>query len=177
MGVGDIWGSFRSNSARSLTLRRRTNTNMPGDQPGMLAGCAAALVEAVAAGAGSRRVGVVDLEPRLFQGLEPVQDGPSQIRGRHTVDADGDVAEQVLLVAVELAVVEVQRIAEAGAAAWLDGNPQEEIGVVLSLEKLGDLRGSRVGQRNGCGPDGNVRRRPGRRFQCGPSSDLGWICP
>src|SRR5918997_1521130 len=92
-------------------------------------------VERVAAGAGAARVRVVDGEALLLDAVDEVDDRALQVRGRHPVDADLQPAEVAEQVAVELAVVEEQLVAQAGAATGLDGDAQVHVVAALLVEQ------------------------------------------
>src|SRR6516225_7453892 len=83
-----------------------------------------ASVERVAAGAGPRGVRVVDGEALLLDRVDEVDRGPAEIGGAHLVRDHLHGAELAHYVAVDLALVEVQLVAQAGAAARLHGDAQ-----------------------------------------------------
>ena len=128
---------------------------------GQTALTAAALeVCGVAAGATALGVRVVDREPRLLKTVDVVDLGPPEIWRAHLVGSDLDSVEARHLVIVEFAIVEVEGVAKAGASARLNGNAQGVFlalvvlwsGRDLSVQKLRDLRGGRLGDLNGfCG--------------------------
>ena len=95
----------------------------------------------VSAGAGTRRVRVVDREALLLDGVLEVDRGAVEVRDAHLVDDDLDPAEVGGRVAVEQALVEVELVDETRAAAGLHGDPQAEVVATLLLEQAADLVG------------------------------------
>src|SRR5690606_6229411 len=87
--------------------------------------------EAVAAGAGAARVGVVDGEALLLDGVGEVDRRALEVGGAHPVDDDLHAAEVGEQVAVEGALVEVELVDEAGAATGLDTDAQAEVVATL----------------------------------------------
>src|SRR5690348_8103929 len=79
-------------------------------------------VEAVAAGAGTGRVGVVDREALLLDRVDEVDDSAGQVGAAHAVHDDLDAAEVDELVALERPLVEEQLVAQARATARLHGH-------------------------------------------------------
>src|SRR4051794_8912354 len=94
------------------------------------------LVEAVAAGARARRVGVVDGEALLLDGVDEVDHRATEVRRAHAVGDDLDAAEVLDLVALERALVEEQLVAQARAASGLYGDPQREVVPALLVEQV-----------------------------------------
>src|SRR5919112_566059 len=103
-------------------------------------------VERVAAGAGAARVRVVDREALLLDAVDEVDNGTLQVRGRHPVDADLQAAEVAEQVAVELAIVEEQLVAQAGAATGLNGDAQVHVVAALLVEQRLGLERGGVGE-------------------------------
>ncbi|CAI7668848.1 unnamed protein product, partial [Penicillium discolor] len=102
--------------------------------------------EAVAAGAAARRVRVVDGEALLRDGVLEVDRGAVEVGNAHVVDDDLDTVEVDGLVAFEVALVEVELVDQARAAAGLNGDAQTEVVAALLLEKVLHLRGGGVRQ-------------------------------
>src|SRR5437763_3190472 len=73
-------------------------------------------VERVAAGARTRRVGVVDGEALLLDRVNEVDRGTGEVRGTHLVGDNMHTLVGGPHVAVDVPLVEVQLVAEAGAA-------------------------------------------------------------
>src|SRR3954454_15205731 len=99
------------------------------------------LVERVAAGAGAGRVGVVDGEALLLDGVDEVDHRAVEVGHAHPVDDDGHAVEVGHDVAVEGALVEEQLVAQTAAAAGLDRDPQREVVATLLLEQALHLAG------------------------------------
>src|SRR6478735_7209965 len=95
-------------------------------------------VEAVAAGAAAGRVGVVDREPLLRDRVLEVDRRAVEVRDAHVVDDDLDALEVDRVVAVEIALVEVELVNEAAASARLDGHAQTQVVAALLLEQALD---------------------------------------
>ena len=72
---------------------------------------------------------------------------PLRYGDAHPVDDDVDAAEVGDHVAVEVALVEEQLVAQAGAAAGLHGDAQREVVAALLVEQALDLGGGGVGDR------------------------------
>src|SRR6187402_2471816 len=104
------------------------------------------LVEAVAAGAAARRVGVVDGEALLLDGVFEVDRRAVQVRNAHLVDDHLDPVEVDRCVPVEQALVEVELVDEAGASARLDGDAQAKVVAPLLLVEALDLAGGRAAE-------------------------------
>src|SRR4051812_13010740 len=102
--------------------------------------------ERVAAGAAATRVGVVDREALLLDRVGEVDRGALEIGRAHPVDDDLDTVEVADEVAVEAALVEVELVDQAGAAAGLDTHAQAEVVTTLLLEQALDLDGRDVRQ-------------------------------
>ncbi len=85
-------------------------------------------MEGVTACAGACCVGVVDGEALLFDGVFEVDGGAVEVGCAHLVDDDFYAVEVADCVAVEDALVEVELVDEAGAAAGLDGDAQAQVG-------------------------------------------------
>src|SRR3954452_5599809 len=109
------------------------------------------LVEAVAAGARARGVGVVDREPLLLDGVDEVDHRATEVRRAHAVGDDLDAAEVLDLVALEGTLVEEQLVAQTGAAAGLDGDAKSEVVAALLVEQVLDLGCCTVSQHNAGG--------------------------
>src|SRR5260370_5402816 len=90
-----------------------------------------ASVEGVAAGAGTRRVRVVDRETLLLDRVHEVDGRAHQVRGAHLVGHDLHAAELGDDVAVDVALVEVELVAKARAAARLDRDAQLQLVATL----------------------------------------------
>src|SRR4051794_20972024 len=104
------------------------------------------LVEAVAAGARARRVGVVDREALLLDGVDEVDHRAAEVRRAHAVGDDLDAAEVLDLVALEGALVEEQLVAQAGATSGLYGDPQREVVAAFLVEQVLDLGCRAIGE-------------------------------
>src|SRR6478736_5455272 len=96
--------------------------------------------EGVAAGAAAARVGVVDGEALLLDRVGEVDRGALEVGGTHPVDDDLDTVEVADEVTVEAALVEVELVDQAGAAAGLDTDAETEVVATLLLEQALDLR-------------------------------------
>src|SRR3954465_9159939 len=99
------------------------------------------LVERVAAGAGTARVGVVDGEPLLLDGVDEVDRRAGEVGGAHAVDNDTDAAEVGDDVAVEGALVEEELVAQTRAATRLHGDAQLQVVATLLGQQAPDLAG------------------------------------
>src|SRR6478735_2004355 len=95
--------------------------------------------EGVAAGAAAARVGVVDGEALLLDGVGEVDRGALEVGGAHPVDDDLDTVEVADEVTVEAALVEIELVDQARAAAGLDTDAQAEVVTTLLLEQALDL--------------------------------------
>src|SRR2546421_647083 len=111
------------------------------------------LVEGVAAGAGALRVGVVDGEALGVDPVREVDRRAAQVRGAHPVhdDLDGRALCRELghHVAVERALVEEELVAQARAAAGLDGHAQPQIVPALLVEQPTYLLRGDLGEDDG----------------------------
>ncbi len=107
--------------------------------------------EAVTAGAGTSGVGVVDREALLLDGVREVDGGAVEVRGAHPVDDDPDAREVRDEVTVEAALVEVELVDQAGAAAGLDPDAQAQVVATLLGEQGLDLLGGDVGEDDAVG--------------------------
>src|SRR5271166_2599757 len=105
-----------------------------------------ASVERIAAGAGARRVRVVDREALLLDRVHEVDGRAHQVRGAHLVGHHPDAAELADDVAVDLALVEVELVAKPGAAARLYRDAQLEIVPALLGQERAHLGRRAVGQ-------------------------------
>src|SRR5579863_4887121 len=110
-------------------------------------------VERVAAGAGPRRVGVVDGEALLLDRVNEVDGGARQVRGAHLVGDHVHAAEVGLDVAVDLALVEVELVAQSRAATRLYGDAEPEVLTALGRQQAAHLF------RSGGGEDHTLRGR------------------
>src|SRR5689334_4571065 len=138
-------------------------------------------VEAVAAGAGARGVGVVDREALLLDGVDEVDHRAVEVGHAHPVDHDGHAVEVGDDVTVEGALVEEELVAQAAAATRLHGDAQREVVAALLLEEALHLAGrdraqvdlvlAPVGDHRG----GNRRRRTARRGGTLSSTALGTV--
>ncbi|EGJ78010.1 hypothetical protein STTU_5221 [Streptomyces sp. Tu6071] len=115
-------------------------------------------VEGVAAGAGAGRVRVVDREALLLDRVHEVDRGAAEVRGAHAVGDDLDAAELLDDVAVERALVEEELVAQAGAAAGLDGHAQREVVTAFLVQQGLDLRRGGVGQEDALAHGGGLVR-------------------
>src|SRR5262249_19352624 len=113
-------------------------------------------VEGVAAGAGSGGVRVVDGETLLLDGVDEVDRGALDVRGAHPVDGQRDAAELRGQVAVESPVIEEEVVAQAGAAAGLDGDAQPQVRTALLIQQRFRLGGRGVGQQYAVGAGGCI---------------------
>src|SRR6476619_5591828 len=102
--------------------------------------------EGVAAGARAARVGVVDREALLLDGVGEVDRRAEEVRGAHPVDDDLDTVEVGDEVTVEGALVEVELVDQSRAAAGLDADAQSEVVTALLLEEALDLAGGEAGE-------------------------------
>ena len=82
------------------------------------------LVERVPAGAGAAGVGIIDGKPLGFDRVCEVDARTGQVRQAHFVYYKVDPSDKVDFVAVQATVVEVELVAESGAATGLDGDAQ-----------------------------------------------------
>ena len=96
-------------------------------------------MEGVTACAGACCVGVVDGEALLFDGVFEVDGGAVEVGCAHLVDDDLYAVEVADCVAVEDALVEVELVDEAGAAARLDGDAQAQVVAAFLFEECADL--------------------------------------
>src|SRR5215469_2341874 len=103
-------------------------------------------VERVAAGARTRRVRVVDREALLLDRVDEVDGRAHEVRRAHLVGDDPDAAELADNVAVERALVKVQLVAQARAAARLNGDAQLQVVAALLADQRADLLRGRVGE-------------------------------
>src|SRR5215475_2627717 len=106
----------------------------------------AASVEGIAAGAGTRRVRVVDREALLLDRVHEVDGRAHQVRRAHLVGNHLDAAELRDDVAVERALVKIELVAQAGAAARLHGHAQPQVIPALLGQQSADLGGSGLGE-------------------------------
>src|SRR5260370_17241034 len=105
-----------------------------------------ASVEGVAAGAGTRRIRVVDREALLLDRVREVDGRAHQLRGAHLVGHDLHAAEVGDDVAVDVALVEVELVAKTGAAARLYRDAQLEVVAALLRKQAAHLGGRAAGQ-------------------------------
>ena len=89
--------------------------------------CSFGSVEGFAAGAGVLGVGVVDREALALNRVGEVDRGTAQVGNAHAIDDDLDAVEGTNRIAIERAIVEVQLVDEAGAAAGLNGDAQAQV--------------------------------------------------
>ena len=108
--------------------------------------CSFGSVDGFAAGAGVLGVRVIDREALTLNRVSEVDRGTAQVGHAHAVDDDLDAVEGTNRVAVKSAVIEVQLVDQAGAAARLNGDTQAQVVTTLLLEEALDLRGSDVGE-------------------------------
>src|SRR5690242_19541680 len=104
-------------------------------------------LERVAAAARGDCVRVVDLEPRLLDRLEVIDDRAGEIGGAERVDDDLHALALELVVALLGAAVEAEAVLEARAPAALDRDTQDR-DVGLLVHQLADLRRSGGRQRD-----------------------------
>ena len=71
---------------------------------------------------------------------------PIEVRGAHPVDDDLDAVEVAHEVTVEGALVEVELVDQAGAAAGLHADAQAQVVAALLLEQALDLAGGDAGE-------------------------------
>src|SRR6476660_7839570 len=107
--------------------------------------------EGVAAGAGAARVGVVDREALLLDGVGEVDRRAVEVGSAHPVDDDLNPVEVANQVTVEGALVEVELVDQTGAAAGLHAHAQAQVVATLLLEQALDLRGGDVGEDDAVG--------------------------
>src|SRR4051794_41373236 len=91
--------------------------------------------EGVAARAGATRVGVVDREALLLDGVDEVDRRAAEVGAAHAVDDDLDAAVLVGLVTVEEPLVEEELVAQARAATRLDGDAQPQVVAALLVQQ------------------------------------------
>src|SRR5699024_4036801 len=103
-------------------------------------------VERVAAGAGTAGVRVVNGEALLLDRVGEVDDRIAEIGNAHPVDDDLDAVELADGITVEVALIEVELVDQAGAAAGLDGHTQAQIVATFLFEQAPDLVGSGRGE-------------------------------
>src|SRR3954447_8531674 len=108
-------------------------------------------VEGVPTRAAPCRVGVVDREPLLLDGVDEVDHSATEVRPAHAVGDDLDAAEVLDLVALEGALVEEQLVAQTGAAAGLDGDAKSQVLAAFLVEQVLDLGCRTVSQHNAGG--------------------------
>src|SRR5699024_10870472 len=95
------------------------------------------LVEGVTTGAGGTGIRVVDGEALGLDRVREVDLCAEQVWGAHLVHDQTNTSDNVLLVAVEGAVVEVELVTQTGTAAWLHCDAQGEvIATLLVNERL-----------------------------------------
>src|SRR5919204_1585815 len=105
-------------------------------------------LEGVTAAARGGDVRVVDREAGL-QALDPVDLGAGEVGRAERVDYDRHAVAVELVVAFLRAAVEAERVLEAGAAAALDGDPQDRgLAVRLLRHQTLDLRSRALRQRD-----------------------------
>src|ERR1700754_3974847 len=114
-------------------------------------------VERVPACARSRCVGVVDREALLLDGVDEVDRGALNVGCAHPVDGQVDATELGGQVAVKGAVVEEQVVAQPGASARLDGDPQRQVITALLIQQRLRLARRGVGQDRAVGGGGGRR--------------------
>src|SRR5262245_28902663 len=113
-------------------------------------------VERVAAGAGSGGVRVVDREALLLDGVDEVDRGALYVGGAHPVDGQPHTAEFRGQITVEGPVVEEEVVAQAGAAARLDGNAQRQVVTAFLIQQRLRLGGRGIGQQYAVGAGGRL---------------------
>src|SRR4051812_45439164 len=138
----------------SGTRAERTSARLPSSGNRALARFRLRSVERVAAGAGAARVGVVDREALLLDRVDEVDRGAAEVRAAHPVDDDLDATELVGLVAIEEPLVEEELVAQAGAAAGLNGDAQPQVVAALLVQQGLDLRGRGLAEQD---PGGDGR--------------------
>src|SRR6266480_3886035 len=94
---------------------------------GASSGRGPASVERVAAGAGPGRVRVVDRETLLLDRVDEVDGGAGEVRRAHLVGDHVHAFELGIDVAVDLALVEVELVTQARAAAWLNSDAKPQV--------------------------------------------------
>src|SRR4051812_501317 len=128
--------------------------------------------EGVAARAGTARVGVVDREALLLDGVDEVDRRATEVRTAHAVDDDLDATEFVGLVPVEEPLVEEQLVPQAGTAARLDGDAQPQVVAALLVQQRLHLRGGRVAEHDASDAGGPAEGRGVlHRHVCPPKSE------
>src|SRR5487761_1105847 len=103
-------------------------------------------VEGVSAGARTPGVRVVDREALLLDRVDEVDGRAGQVRGAHLVGDDLDAAELADDVAVDRALVEVQLVLQAGAAARLHRDTQPQVVAALLRQQVAHLVCCHVGE-------------------------------
>lgn len=103
-------------------------------------------MEGISAGAASRRIGVIDGEALLVDGVSEVDAGSAQIRCAHPVSHDGDTVVVCRDITIEFPIVEVELIAQTRAAARLHCNAQAQIISALCGEQGADLFDCHLGE-------------------------------
>src|SRR5687768_11339176 len=122
------------------------HTNGEPPQAGWLAARVRRSVERVAARAGALRVGVVDGEALRVDPVREVDRGAGQVRRAHAVDHDGYAAEVLDDIAVEVALVEEEVVAQAGTATRLHSDPELKVVAAFLLQKSLDLDRGHLGE-------------------------------
>src|SRR5271169_1783626 len=105
-----------------------------------------ASVEGIAAGAGTRRVWVVDREALLLDRVHEVDGRTHQVRGAHLVGHDLHAAEIGDDVAIDITLVEVELVAKPRAAARLHRDAEPQVVPAFLGEQRADLGRRAIGQ-------------------------------
>src|SRR5699024_3661765 len=156
--IGPRSRRHRSHTEKGPAGWRDRHRRGPGSGPDTAASCGrpgrGGSAEGVAAGAGAARIGVVDGEALLLDGVGEVDHRTREIGAAHLVDDDLDAVEVGHQVVVHGALVEVELVDQAGAAAGLHRDAQAQVIATLLLEQGVHLLG-------GAGGEGDAMRGGG----------------
>src|SRR5918992_726560 len=102
--------------------------------------------ERTSAGARAARVGVVDREALLLDGVGEVDRGALEVGDAHPVHDHLDAAEVDERVAVQETLVEVELVDEARTTPGLHGDAKTQVVAALLLQKATNLVRGEVGE-------------------------------
>ena len=108
-------------------------------------------VEAVTTSAGAARVGIVDGEALLLDGVDEIDRRAEEVGGAHAVGDDLDAVPLLFDVAVEFAIIEGELVAQPRAAAGGNLDAQREAVFALAGGQIGHLAGRDLGQDDAVG--------------------------
>lgn len=97
------------------------------------------LAEGLAARATVRRVGVVDVEPLLFDGIVEVDGRPLEVRDALAIDDEPDTIKLDDCIALFNALVEEELVLETRASTRVDCDSKTVVIAVFLCEKVLDL--------------------------------------